>query len=145
MNKIILLLWGSFLYAMTPTYWWYHDIIYLKKDYFATYKMKYQGVEHKLKFRFTLYKNQGIVMLYNYDKFPYQNILYKGEQDSFKHNIVDFYSPINPYFLVVFKNYSKKIAKFEFLIFNPKQNIHVELNSTKLRNKKYVQSLPDNE
>jgi len=145
MSKIFLLLWGSFIWAMSPTYWWYDDTIYLKKDYFATYKIRYKGIFHTLKFRFTLYKNDGIVMLYNYDNFPYQNILYKGELNSFKKRIVDFDSPNNPYFLVVFKDYNAKIATFEFLIFNPKKDTYIKLKNPKLRNKKYVQNLPDNE
>jgi hypothetical protein len=145
MNKILLLLWGSLLCAMNPNYWSFYDTIYLKKDYFAIYHIKYQEIYHKLKFRFTLHKNEGIVMHYNYDKFPYQNILYKGSLNSFTKRVVHFDSPNNPYFLVVFKDYSDKIATFEFFVFNPDLDVYIELNNTNLRNKKYVQNLPDNE
>jgi hypothetical protein len=146
MNKIFLLILGSLLFGMKPNYWSYYDTIYLKKDYTAKYNMRYKEVDHTLKFRFTLFINNGIVMHYNYEKFPYQNILYTDSlRSSFKKNIVDFKTPKNPYFLVVFKDYSDKIATFDFLIFNPDLDVRVELNNTNLRNKQYVQNLRDNE
>jgi hypothetical protein len=142
MSKIFLFL-PLLLFSFDPLkYWWIDDIIYLKKDYPVIYKIYYNGGVYTLKFRWTLYKNDGLVMLYNYEKFPYQNILYKNYQlNGFKKFITKNNLPTDPYFMIYFRDFTQGIAKFEFLIYNPKQNIRIDINEPRYRDKKWVSNL----
>jgi len=137
------LLFPILLFSMDPlNYWWIDDTIYLKKDMTAIYKIYYKDKVYKLQFRWTLYKNSGLVMLYNYKGFPYQNILYKEFQlNGFKKFIADNDSPQAPYFLLYFKNFSETIAEFEFLIYNPKMNIKIKLNEPRYRDREWVKRI----
>jgi hypothetical protein len=128
---------------MSPKYWWINDTIYLKKDYPVTYKLKYKNKLYFLKFRWTLYKNDGIVMLYNYQKHPYQNILYKNMQlNGFKKYITFSDSPNSPYFMIYFRDFKDNIAKFQFLVYNPKKNIESNISEPRYRDIKWVKKLP---
>jgi len=142
MSKLFLFI-PFLLFAMKSNYWRIDDTIYLKKDYPAIYKIYYNNQTYTLKFRWTLYKNDGIVMFYDYENHPYQNILYTTTQTNgfkkFISSIVD--SPKAPYFLIYFRNFSGNIAKFEFLIYNPKKNIRININEPRYRNKKWVSKL----
>jgi len=142
MSKMFLFI-PLFLFSFDPIkYWWIDDIIYLKKDYPVIYKIYYNGGVYTLKFRWTLYKNDGLVMLYNYEKFPYQNILYKNHQlNGFKKFITKNDLPTDPYFMIYFRDFIQGIAKFEFLIYNPKQNIRIDINEPRYRDKKWVSNL----
>jgi hypothetical protein len=144
MNKILLFfLVITKLLSFDPLkYWWIDDTIYLKKDYLVIYYIDYENKRYTLKFRWTLFKNDGIVMLYNYEGFPFQNILYKDYQlNGFKKHIRYKNLPNDPYFMIYFENYDNGIAKFRFLIYNPKQNIRIKINEPRYRKKKWVKSL----
>ena len=141
MSKIFLFL-PLLLFSISPTYWWIDDTIYLKKDYPVIYQLKYNDKVYTLKFRWTLYKNEGLVMLYNYQKHPYQNILYKNRQlNGFKHFISINDSINSPYFMIYFRDFKEGIAKLQFLIYNPKQNIDDNISEPRYNNKKWVQKL----
>ena len=141
MSKIFLF-FPILLLAISPNYWYIDDIIYLKKDYPVIYRLKYQQKVYILKFRWTLYKNNGIVMLYNFKNHPYQNILYKNMQlNGFKKFIKFNDSPIAPYFMIYFRGFKDNIAKFEFLVYNPEQNIDINLTEPRYRDRKWVKQL----
>jgi len=142
MSKIFLF-FPLFLFAIKPSYWWINDTIYLKKDYTAIYTISYKNQQFTLKFRWTLYKNDGLVMLYNYEGHPYQNILYKQEEiNGFKKFIKWNIAPNSPYFMIYFRDFSNNIAKLQFLIYNPKKNIKIKLNEPRYRNINFVKQLP---
>ena len=141
MSKIFLF-FPLFIFAISPTYWWIDDTIFLQKDYPVIYKIFYKNRTYILKFRWTLYKNDGIVMLYNYENYPFQNILYKSFQlNGFKKFIKWNDKPYSPYFMIYFENFDNGIAKFRFLIYNPKMNIKIEINEPRYRNKEWVKKL----
>ena len=141
MSKIFLF-FPLLLFSMSPNYWWIDDVIYLPKDYPVIYNIHYNDKTYTLKFRWTLYKNDGIVMLYNYQNQPYQNILYKNHQlNGFKHFISLNDKPFSPYFMIYFRDFSEGIAKFEFLIYNPKMSIKLDINEDRYRDKTWVAKL----
>ncbi|PAF53338.1 hypothetical protein BKH42_06360 [Helicobacter sp. 13S00482-2] len=85
MNKIFIFITLSVLLFAKAPIWNTSENIILKKD--EVYSgILYQGYLKKpLFFRWTLYKNKGLVVYLNYDKFPYQFILYRDYQrESFK-------------------------------------------------------------
>jgi len=142
MNKFFLFFFPFLLYSMPFGYWWIDDIIYLKKDYPVIYKIHYKNKIHILKFRWTLFKNKGIVVFYNFDNHNYQNILYEKTQlNGFKKFIRHNNSPNSPYFMIYFRGYKDKIAKFEFLVYNPESNILLDINEPRYRNKNFVKKL----
>lgn len=110
MNKIfIFFVLSVFVFAKAPL-WSTDKNIVLKKDQIYEGKV-YQGhLEKPLKFRWTLYKNFGLVVLLNYDKFPYQFILYKDYQrDTFKLKLFDSHSISEvPYLYLSFKDFDEK-------------------------------------
>lgn len=85
MNKIfILLILCGAIFAKDPI-WNTSQNIVLKKDELYLGVIYEHHLEKPLFFRWTLYKNHGLVVYLNYDKFPYQFILYKDYQrETFK-------------------------------------------------------------
>jgi hypothetical protein len=105
--------------------------ILLKKDVQKKILVKYADKEKLFKFRWTLYKNGGLVIFRSYDKIVAQNVLYlRHENQSFRvelktrgadsHNV--------PYMLVRFKEFKNdtKEALFEILLFDDKKQILLE-------------------
>lgn len=104
--------------------WNYKDEVVLAKDQLAKYDVVIDSKIYKLEFRWTLYVNRGLVMLYKYGKdttkknaFCYQNILYKDHKlNSFKielkNRVPNAY--LEPYALVVFKNFDDETKKATF-------------------------------
>jgi len=93
----------------------------LKKDELKKILVKYDGKEKLLKFRWTLYKNGGLVIFRSYDRIVAQNVLYlRHKNQSFRLELktrgTDFYNV--PYVLVKFKEfkYDTKEAVFELLL-----------------------------
>ena len=81
-------------------------------------------------------------MLYNYQNYPYQNILYKHMQtNGFKKFIQWNDKPYSPYFMIYFRDFQNGIAKFDFLIYNPKMNIKIKINEPRYRNRNWVKNL----
>jgi len=109
--------------------------ITLKKDEQKKILVKYAQKEKLFKFRWTLYKNGGLVLFRSYDKIVAQNILYlRHKNQSFRMELkprgADFYNV--PYLLVKFKkfDYEKKEATFEMFLYDKKSQITLEsLNS----------------
>lgn len=85
MNKVfIFLFFSAVVFAKTPI-WSMSKNITLKKDEVYQGEVFQDQLQKSISLRWTLYKNYGLVVLVNYDKFPYQTILYKDVQkDTFK-------------------------------------------------------------
>ena len=104
--------------------------ISLKKDEQKNILVKYGKYNRLFKFRWTLYKNGGLVILRSYDDRVAQNILYLNHKNqSFKLYLKakgsDSYEV--PYFLVKFKefDFSKHEAKFEIFLSDKKQQLEI--------------------
>jgi len=122
------LLFGSATFAND-----FKDIkkIVLKKDVQKKILVKYDIYKKLFKFRWTLYKNGGLVIHRNYDGIVGQNILYLNHQNqSFRFDLKprgsDAYNV--PYILVKFKkfDFKKHEAHFELFISDVKNQIELE-------------------
>ena len=137
MNKLFLVLFTcfSFVFAAdgedSAINWNYRNQVELKKDELARYTLDIDDKIYNLDFRWTLFVNEGLVMLYKFNKFPYQNILYKDYKlKSFKIKLKNraenaFYEP---YALIVFEDFDTKTkkAKFTVLLMDEKRAIQAE-------------------
>ncbi len=105
--------------------------ISLKKDEQTKILVKYGTREKIFKFRWTLYKNGGLVIHRSYNRNIAQNILYlRHKNQSFRLELkprgADFYNV--PYLLVKFKkfDYEKSEANFEVFLSDTKNQIMLE-------------------
>ncbi len=110
--------------------------ISLKKDEPKKILVKYDNKTRLFTFRWTLYTNEGLVILRSYDKYVAQNILYLNHKNqSFRVKLktpgADFYNV--PYILVKFKEFDvkKNIAKFELYLSDDKEQIRLEIAKNK--------------
>lgn len=81
-----------------------------------------------LSFRWTLYKDNGLVMHIKYDNLPHQNILYKNNANSYKIILNTLNSSyMNPYIIIYFIDFndSSRKAKFRYHLFKFNENIEV--------------------
>jgi hypothetical protein len=95
-------------------------LVSLKKDEQIRILVKYAQYKRLFTFRWTLYKNDGLVVFRSYDEKVAQNILYLNHiNQSFKLLLkakgADFYTV--PYFLVKFKEFNEKKHEAVFEIF----------------------------
>mgnify|MGYP000536589985 CR=1 FL=1 len=105
--------------------------ISLKKDEQKKILVKYDNKERLFKFRWTLYKNDGLVIFHAYDKMVAQNILYLNHKNQSVRVILrndgqNFYNP--PYFLLKFKEFNpkKSEAKFELYLYDKEMQIKLK-------------------
>jgi hypothetical protein len=105
--------------------------IVLKKDQKKKILVKYADKEKLFEFRWTLYKNGGLVIHRAYDKIVGQNVLYlRDKNQSFRVELKtrdgDFYNL--PYVLVKFKEFKQesKEAVFELFLWDKKEDIFLE-------------------
>lgn len=103
----------------------------LKKDEPTTFFVKYDDYKRVVKFRWTLYKNEGLVIFYSYDKRVFQNILYLNTTNQSFKIFLKQATSMNyeaPYLLVKFKEFDlqKHKAKFEVFLSDRKSEIIVE-------------------
>ena len=106
-------------------------IIKLKKDEEKKILVKYATNTKLFTLRWTLYKNNGLVVFHSYDKYVFQNVLYKRYKNRFfkqelKSRGGDIYN--TPYLLVKFKefNYETREATFELLLSDSKAQINLK-------------------
>ncbi len=106
-------------------------IISLKKDEQTKIFVKYASKKKILKFRWTLYKNGGLVIHRSYDRAVSQNILYlRNKNQNFRVDLISrgasFYNV--PYLLVKFKefDYEKNEAVFEVFLSDNRDQIMLE-------------------
>jgi len=106
-------------------------ILKLKKDQEQKIIVRYEGREKVFFFRWTLYKNNGLVVFRSYNKIVAQNILYlRRTSRSFrvvlKPRGINFYD--KPYLLVMFKDFDfeTREAKFELFLSDDTKRIVLE-------------------
>ena len=94
--------------------------IVLKKDEQKKIFVKYNNRKKLLTFRWTLYKNGGLIIFSSYDKIVSQHILYlRHTNQSFRLKLKPsdgYYNP--PYLLIKFKKFDKqkKEASIDFML-----------------------------
>jgi len=105
--------------------------ISLKKDEQKKILVKYDDITKLFKFRWTLYKNEGLVIHRSYDRIVAQNILYlRHKNQSFRLELrprgADYYNV--PYMLVKFKEfkYETNEAVFELLLSDRSMDISLK-------------------
>ena len=104
--------------------------ISLKKDELKKIFVKYEDKNKLLSFRWTLYKNGGLVVLRSYDGIVSQHMLYLNHTNqSFRIKLkpsISFYN--KPYLLIRFKEFDPKTkeSKFELLLSDRLGTIRLE-------------------
>jgi len=131
--KIILQLFIFFLF-ISSTFandFKYIKKISLKKDETKKILVKYDNKKKLFTFRWTLYKNNGLIIHRSYDSIVAQNILYlRYQNQSFRFDLkpkgADYYNV--PYILIQFKkfDFKKREALFELLLSDDKNQIELE-------------------
>ena len=118
----------SFIFASD-----YREIkeISLKKDEQKKILVKYANKEKLFNFRWTLYKNGGLVIFKSYDKIVAQNVLYlRHENQSFRVELMPSGTNYGnlAYLLVKFKEFKQesKEAVFEIFLFDKKEQVLLE-------------------
>lgn len=103
----------------------------LKKDEVKKILVKYGSVSKLFKFRWTLYKNDGLIIHRSYDRVIAQNILYlRYKNESFrvvlKPKGADYYKV--PYLLVQFKkfDFEKDEAIFDLLLSDKSMSVNLK-------------------
>lgn len=95
-------------------------LISLKKDEQKKILVEYGAQKKLFKFRWTLYKNEGLVIFRSYDRIVAQNILFLNHNNqSFRLELKGKGADYNvPYILVQFQkfDYEKKSAIFELFL-----------------------------
>jgi len=137
MNKIwVILLICSSLFGEKVSNFQYEKIFKLNKDDIATisvikkdYKTQSE-LDGKLKFRWTLYKNDLLVLLVNYEGFATQHVLQRiYKRDTLSVSLMsDYERTQDRVFLVLkFSDYDekKKIAMIEAKIRDPRSRVEV--------------------
>jgi len=115
MNKFLILFLPLFLFAQ---FWDFPHTIKLKKDETAYFDVYYRNKIYPFRFRWTLYINNILTLLYNYDSFPRQIELYDTPLlNTFKVPIAKI-PEIYPYFYIEFKGINGKIATFNIYLMN---------------------------
>lgn len=106
-----------------PLEWKAERFIELNKDEFYILTLQANSVEKTLFFRWTLLKNEGLVVHLNYDTFPHQFILYQDYQRACYTipllKAEQRYYAQEPFFMLCFKDYhrAKKIATLKYYIY----------------------------
>lgn len=123
----------------------YSDEFTLKKDQIAKVliiKKEYKKRSEKsgeLIFRWTLYKNDSLVLLVSYEGFPTQHILKKLHQrDSIRVDLIGDYVRFDQkvYLILKFSDFQKdkKTANFTVMISDAKKRVEVEFMHPKRKN-----------
>lgn len=123
MGKLFLLVFlATLAFALPKSYWKSQYVVELKKD--EILKIEFipkEGRKQELNYRWTLHKDNGLVVILRYDGFVKQFILYPEYQvDSFKQPLY----PENkryekPFFLLKFLEFDrrKNVAKLQNFVF----------------------------
>lgn len=129
--KILLIFFIFFIDCLSATDFAQKIEVVLKKDEKKVFNIKYQDKVKLFEFRWTLYKNNGLVIHRAYDKIVAQNVLYlRDKNQSFRVELKargeDFYDL--PYLLVQFKEFKKesKEAAFELFLWDRQNQIYIE-------------------
>lgn len=133
MNKKILFLILFFLFVDSLMAIEYKKKIEvaLKKDEKKVYIVKYDNKTKYFDFRWTLYKNGGLVIHRRYDHFVAQHMLYKRDKaQSFRVELLSRAEPYydRPYLLVQFRDFKsdEKKAIFDIYLVDNQERIYFE-------------------
>ena len=85
----------------------------LKKDEIAKFKIYYDGKSYDLVFRWTLCKNNVLIVLYNYDTFPYQITLFNDFSLNFLKMDIAKYPDFTPKIFITAKTFNEDKNNFE--------------------------------
>ncbi len=132
MSRFFLLIFSFFLFG-SDAFWSYTYTYTLKKDQIAKIEIKKDYLptkksDGKLKFRWTLFSGDRLVLLVDYEGFKNQYLLEKRyKRDSIKVNLIGDYDGIkNQIFaLIRFKDFKNNKATFDVLIRDPKKRVEV--------------------
>ena len=107
--------------------------ITLKKDEQKKILVKYDDVTKLFKFRWTLYKNEGLVIHRSYDKIVAQNILYlRYKNQSFRLELKPRGGYLGvPYMLVKFKEFDFEKNEAVFELFLSDKSLDIKLTYLK--------------
>lgn len=131
MNRIFFLLFCCISWLFAPIQWKANRTIELKKDEFYVIKLQANQAQKTLYFRWTLLKNEGLVVHLNYDSFPHQFVLYEDYQrNCYQINLwkaQERYYSQEPYFLLCFKDYKRvdKIATLNFYLYEGGRDFNI--------------------
>ena len=106
-------------YAAMPQWSWEKDELSLKKEQLYKAHIGVGEVQKDFQFRWTLYKNNGLVLHIRYDKFNHQALLYKDYQrNAFKIPLgkSNGGQKDEPQLVMYFKDFSDKKAHFKLYI-----------------------------
>lgn len=125
---ILLFFFQSMLIANT-----YRDMVKvsLKKDEQKRVLVKYGRIQKLFQFRWTLFVNDGLIILKSYDDIVSQNILYANHKNqSFRVELLSRGAKYHktPYILVKFIefDYEKNVAKFELFLSDDEIGVRVK-------------------
>jgi len=122
MNKIVLyLLLSIYTFAIDTEFWNFSTKVELKKDQLYSLSIDDAEIKKRLFFRWTLFHNNGLVLLLNYDGHPHQYILYDSyRKDTIRLKIARKIGHTDnvPFLLLVFKefDFENRKAKFDILV-----------------------------
>ncbi len=134
--------WGIFFIALlnvffgffplfAPPDWKTERFLELNKDEFYLLTFQMDDSQKTLFFRWTLLKNEGLVVHLNYDSFPHQFILYQDYQRACYEipllKAEQKYYAREPFFMLCFKDYhrTKKIATLKYYLYQGNRDFNV--------------------
>lgn len=128
--RLFIILAFSFSFIFASDYREIKEIV-LKKDEQKKILVKYADKEKLFKFRWTLYKNGGLVVFRSYDRIVAQHMLYlRHENQSFRVELMPKGADYNnaAYLLVKFKEFKQesKEVVFEIFLFDGKGQVLLE-------------------
>jgi len=129
---LLLLIFVSFLRAE----WVKIKQVSLSKDQYQTVLVKEEEILRVLKFRWTLFAGDGLVMHLNYNENPSQFILYKQyKKDTFSLALLPTKSRYKrvPFLYLVFNkfDFKEKKAYFDIFIDDPEKQALIEVKESK--------------
>lgn len=102
------------------------ETVKLKKDEHKKFLVQYGTVKKLFKFRWTLYANDGLVVLRSYDRIVAQNVLYlKLKNSTFKLDLKPKNGFTSPYLLVKFMEFDYTNNEAVFKLFLSDKNAQV--------------------
>jgi len=132
MGKILLLFClFELAFALPKTYWKSQYIVELKKDEVLRVKLTPKdGKPQELRYRWTLHKDDGLVVILRYDGFVNQFVLYPFYQvDSYKQFLYPETKEYQkPFFLLKFLEFDrrKNVARLQNFVFEAGMKMEIE-------------------
>lgn len=125
-----LLLYLSFVSLINAIDWDVEKSFKLKKDQIQNIVITTPTSEKLLSFRWTLFKNEGLVFLYTFDDHVFQNILYQRHRSRMTKVVfkdVQVKEQIKPFLLFKFQSYDYEKGRAEIVLFLSDKEGNVDL------------------